>query len=252
MVTLSKSEFTTISQLGLTSQGLISRLLIPLALALVPSFASAFDDKAAQKTFKKCAACHDIGPDAKNKVGPQLNGLEGREFGAVEGYKYSKAVKAAGAEGRAWDAESLDALLKKPKDFLKGTKMSFSGLKKDEERGNLVAWLLHFDAQGNELSDKVNFNGTDTSLLGKTAVAITGDPEYGQYLSGECVTCHKVSGGDDGIPSIVGWPKENFIDALYRYKNDLRENPVMRTLTKRLGDEEMAALAAYFGSLKQE
>lgn len=226
-------------------------VLALLFLCPVPN-AFAFDDAAAQKTFKRCVACHAIGPEAKNKIGPHLNGLEGRVFGTVEGYKYSKALKSAGEEGRAWDPDSLDALLKKPKDFLKGTKMSFSGLRKDEERRNLVDWLLHFDAQGNELSDKVKFNGTDENLLGKPAWEIAGDQEYGQYLSGECVTCHKVSGGDDGIPSIAGWPKENFIDALYRYKNDLRENPVMQTLTKRLGDEEMAALAAYFGSLKQE
>ena len=130
--------------------------------------------------------------------------------------------------------------------------MSFAGIKKDAVRENLVEWLLHFDAEGNELSDKVDFNSASTELLGASAAALQGDPEYGQYLSGECVTCHSSSGADKGIPAIIGWPKENFIDALYQYKQELRENPVMRTVAKRLGDEEMAALAAYFGSLPQE
>ena len=89
-------------------------------------------------------------------------------------------------------------------------------------------------------------------MLGIEAAEIEGDPEYGEYLSGECVTCHRLSGEVDGIPAIVGWPRENFIHALYEYKQDVRENPVMQTVSKRLSDEEMAALAAYFGSLQAE
>ena len=130
--------------------------------------------------------------------------------------------------------------------------MGFSGLKKEDQRKVLVDWLLHFDSDGNTIveDNKVTLASTGGStLLGSRAAAIEGDPEYGAYLSGECVTCHRAAGGDDGIPSIVGWPKKNFIHALYEYKNEVRENPVMRTVTKRLGDEEMAALAAYFGSI---
>lgn len=76
------------------------------------------------------------------------------------------------------------------------------------------------------------------------------DVAFGQYLSSECVTCHRVDGQDVGIPSIVGWPAEQFVAVLKSYKNKDRPNPVMQSAAGRLGDDEMAALAAYFGSLK--
>lgn len=226
-------------------------LVIGLMMAVFPDSAFAFDNDAAKKAFKKCAACHKIGPDAKNTIGPQLNGLDSRQIGSITDFRYSNVLKQAGSEGRVWDSETLDQFLLKPKALFKGTKMSFGGIRKDDERQNLVAWLLHFDAAGKELSDKADANGSNI-LLGASAAAMEGDVEYGQYLSGECVTCHKAGADDDGIPSIVGWPKENFIHALYLYKTEKRENPVMRTVTKRLTDEEMAALAAYFGALEQE
>ncbi len=123
--------------------------------------------------------------------------------------------------------------------------MSYAGLRDADERANLVMWLLHFSPDGSELADAEETDGTP----GAAALEIDGDVAYGEYLSGECVTCHAPSGRDSGIPAITGWPKESFIHALYEYKTDLRSNPVMRTVTARLGDEELAALAAYFGSL---
>lgn len=219
-------------------------------LVAVPSQSFAIDEKTAQKTFRKCASCHQIGKDSKNIIGPQLNGLGTRVIGRVEGYKYSKAMAALGEDESIWDTESLDAYLAKPRSYLKGTKMSFAGLKKASERENLVNWLLHFDLEG-VLHEDDNQVGVNV-LLGATAAAIEGDVEYGEYLSGECVTCHKLSGSTEGIPSIIGWPGENFIHALYEYKMKARENPVMQTVVGRLGDEEMAALAAYFGSLNSE
>lgn len=82
-----------------------------------------------------------------------------------------------------------------------------------------------------------------------SAQSPAGDPAYGEYLSGECVTCHQLSGHVDGIPAIVGWPPEMFIIVLTEYKVGIRHNPAMRTIAERLGDAEMAALAAYFGGL---
>lgn len=77
-----------------------------------------------------------------------------------------------------------------------------------------------------------------------------GDPAYGEYLSGECVTCHRVDGKETNIPDITGWPPEAFISVLQSYKAKERENKVMQTIAAGLGDDEMAALAAYFGQLK--
>jgi cytochrome c553 len=80
--------------------------------------------------------------------------------------------------------------------------------------------------------------------------ASAGDRAFGEYLSGECVTCHQMSGRSaDGIPAIVAWPDDQFIAVLKSYKEKHRDNPVMQTIAGRLSDEEIAALAAYFGSL---
>jgi cytochrome c553 len=81
-----------------------------------------------------------------------------------------------------------------------------------------------------------------------TGARAGGDKELGEYLSNECVTCHQVSGKFDGIPSIVGWPEESFIHALGEYRAKIRENAVMRSIAVKFTDEEIAALASFFGS----
>ena len=73
--------------------------------------------------------------------------------------------------------------------------------------------------------------------------------ELGAYLSNECVTCHQRSGASNGIPSITGWPQDAFVSALRAYRGRERKSPVMQTIADQLSDEEIAALAAYFGSL---
>ena len=98
-----------------------------------------------ENVFKKCKACHQVGEDASNRVGPQLNGIVGRAAGTVDGFKYSSALEEAAAGGLVWDPESLAAFLEKPKDFMKGTKMSFAGLRKEDERANVIAYLATFD-----------------------------------------------------------------------------------------------------------
>lgn len=97
--------------------------------------------KAGKKTFKKCSACHQVGDKAKNRSGPQLNGIIGRTFGSVETYKYSKVFKAANEEGRVWDVENLAEFLKKPKAYMKKTKMGFAGIKKDKDMAAIVEYL---------------------------------------------------------------------------------------------------------------
>ena len=81
-------------------------------------------------------------------------------------------------------------------------------------------------------------------------IEAAGDKAFGQFLSSECVTCHQVSGRFDGIPPIVGWPEVSFIEIMKQYRTKERANPVMQTIAGKLSEEEIAALAAYFGRLK--
>jgi|SRR5262245_14126569 len=81
------------------------------------------------------------------------------------------------------------------------------------------------------------------------AAQVTGDHAFGEYLSAECVTCHRVGGASQGIPSIAGLPAATFVQVLKEYRLKQRANPIMQTIAARLSDAEMAALAAYFGSL---
>lgn len=96
---------------------------------------------AGEKVFGKCKACHMVGEDAKNRVGPTLNGVAGRHVGAVEGFKYSAAMADAGGAGMVWDDETLHGYLADPKGFIPKNKMSFAGLKKPEDIDAVIAYL---------------------------------------------------------------------------------------------------------------
>ena len=85
------------------------------------------------------------------------------------------------------------------------------------------------------------------ALAARSAQA--GDKAFGEYLSAECVACHQLTGRYDGIPPIVGWPDPTFIEIMKDYRAQKRANAVMQTIAARLSDEEVAALAAYFGSI---
>ena len=121
--------------------------LAALAAAGVLAFSApaiAQDAAAGEKLFAKCRACHSVGEGAKNKVGPVLNGVVGRTAGGLEGYKYSPAMTKAGEGGLVWGEDTLKQYLANPKGFVKGTKMTFAGLKKDDELANMVAYLQTF------------------------------------------------------------------------------------------------------------
>ncbi|MDT8327451.1 MAG: c-type cytochrome [Roseovarius sp.] len=100
--------------------------------------------EAGEKVFKKCKACHQVGEDAKNRVGPQLNGVMGRAAGSVDGFKYSSALKAKADEGLVWNAETISAFLADPRGYMKGTKMGFAGLKSEEDQAAIAAYLSSF------------------------------------------------------------------------------------------------------------
>lgn len=96
------------------------------------------------EVFKKCRACHDIGPDAKNKVGPILNDIIGRKAGTIEGFAYSEANKTAGGKGLQWTEDVLLKYLANPLSFMPGTKMAFAGLKDEQDRKDLIAFLKKY------------------------------------------------------------------------------------------------------------
>jgi cytochrome c len=120
-------------------------LIVPLALAFSPMAAHAQDAAAGEKTFAQCRACHQIGPTAKNAVGPVLNGLFGRKAGTVEGYNYSPANKNSGL---TWDEATFTEYIKDPKAKVPGTKMVYAGLKDEKRIADLIAYLKQFDASG--------------------------------------------------------------------------------------------------------
>ena len=93
-----------------------------------------------EQIYKKCMACHSV-TDTTNKVGPHLVGLVGRNVASVEGFKYSDSMKEFAATGAVWDEATLSAYLESPKAVVAKTKMAFAGLKKEDERANLVAFL---------------------------------------------------------------------------------------------------------------
>jgi len=97
-----------------------------------------------EKKYRACVACHMVGEDAKHRVGPQLNNLIGRTAGSLEDYKYSKAMAKMGEEGLVWTEEILFEYLEKPRTYVKGTKMSYAGLRKAEDRANVIAYLKQF------------------------------------------------------------------------------------------------------------
>jgi cytochrome c len=124
-------------RLTLSALVAISPLAAPVALA---------QDVAAGKTsFNKCMACHVVGEGAKNKVGPELNGLDGRHSGTAEGYSYSDANKNSGI---TWNEAQFKDYIKDPKAKIPGTKMVFAGIKNEKEAGDLWAFLAQYDKDG--------------------------------------------------------------------------------------------------------
>jgi cytochrome c len=126
------------------------RKLTLSALAVIASMAAASSalaqDAAAGKTvFNKCVACHAIGEGAQNKVGPQLNGLDGRKSGTAPDYSYSEANKNSGI---TWNEAQFKEYIKEPKAKIPGTKMSFAGIKNEKDVNDLWAFIAQYDADG--------------------------------------------------------------------------------------------------------
>ena len=101
------------------------------------------DPKRGQQVYKKCANCHMVGPDARNRVGPLLNNILAAKAAGVAEFRYSKAMKKAAEDGLHWTPETLDTFLRNPKQMIPRTKMSFRGLKSEEDRIDVIAYLAN-------------------------------------------------------------------------------------------------------------
>jgi len=121
--------------------------LIALTSSASISGALAQDADAGKTSFNKCLACHAIGEGAKNKVGPVMNGLDGRKSGTIEGYNYSDANKNSGI---TWSKDQFLDYIKDPKGKIPGTKMVFAGIKNENEANNLWAYISKFDKDGKQ------------------------------------------------------------------------------------------------------
>ena len=110
-----------------------------LTLFMLPAHAG--DAVKGAKIYKKCVSCHMIGDGAKNRVGPHLNGIIGREIGAIADYKYSKAMVKYAATAKVWSEENLAAYLESPRKVVKGGRMAFAGLRKEKDRADVIAYL---------------------------------------------------------------------------------------------------------------
>ena len=116
-----------------------------LAAAAIAQTAHAQDAAAGEQSFKKCVPCHSIGEGAKNKVGPELNGLDGRHSGTAPGYNYSDANKNSGI---VWNEANFKEYIKDPRAKIPGTKMIFPGIKNEKEVDGLWAYIKQFGPDG--------------------------------------------------------------------------------------------------------
>lgn len=217
------------------------------ALAPLASAEPIGDADRGAEAWGQCASCHMLGPDARHRIGPHLNEIFGRRAGAAEGFRnYSRAMLRMGADGLFWDRERLDLYIENPRSLVSGTRMSFPGVDDPQERADLIAFLRRYTANPQDIPESAPTALPTDPDVDPTILAIEGDPDYGGYLSSECLTCHQAGGEDSGIPSITGWPTEDFVIAMHAYKVKARPHPVMQMMAGRLSDEEIAALAAYF------
>ncbi len=225
--------------------------LAPLGAAQAEEAGEALGDaERGERLYRSCIGCHQVGEGAEHKEGPSLNDLFGRRAGSMEGFEYSKGLKRAYSDGMDWTFDRLDVYIQNPKSLVSDTNMDFRGVKKVEDRHDILAYLRSFSASPQDIPESEPTALAYNVELSPETLAIVGDADYGEYLASECITCHQADGDDDGIPGISHWYEEDFVIAMHAYKQKLRPHPVMQMMAGRLSDEEIAALATYFANIE--
>jgi len=238
-------------------QRLLSILLLLLIVATVISILPAavaadnenlkpvdFDDAYFQQLVAPCLACHAVEGNSTGDVGPTLRGVLGRRVANIDGYGYSAALYQKAAVGLFWDAATLDEFLQAPQTFAPGNAMQYSGVADKDDRAQLIAWLATGPAAPGyeaQISVALKYAAEVRDIL-----QIDADAEYGEYLAGNCLTCHSSPGATGSVPPIIGLPADYFIDALLAYQQGERTNSIMQSMSETLGVEELAALARFF------
>jgi cytochrome c len=130
----------------MTRTSIAISILVAAAVAASAGAAPAQDAANGEQSFNKCSACHAVGPNAPNKIGPELDGLDGRRSGTASNYNYSDANKNSGI---VWNEATFKEYIKSPQAMVPGTKMTFAGIKNEGEIDDLWAYIKQFDADGN-------------------------------------------------------------------------------------------------------
>jgi len=208
------------------------------------------DAERGAELYGQCVACHAIGEGATDGIGPHLNGIFDRGAAHSEGFPYSEGFERAAATGLTWDYDTLDAFIENPRAVVTRTRMTFRGIRDQQDRDDLLAYIRQFSADPQNYPEAAPTAAAVDHSVAPEVLAIIGDPAYGEYLSGECTSCHLTSGAASGIPSITRWPVDTFVIAMHAYKDGVRPHPVMQMMAQRLSNEEIAALAAYFEKLE--
>jgi len=190
----------------------LKALCLGTALSTLSGPTSAGDAAKGERVFKKCVACHAVGDGAKNKVGPQLNDVFGRPAGTIEGYKYSKAMIAAGQDGLVWDETTMATYLAKPRDMIKGTRMAFVGLRKQQDLDNVIAYLATFSSdepagQDQSGAEQASEAETRTAAAPSAALPVSATRDGGVLGLGRKATADEVNAWDIDIrPDGQGLP----------------------------------------------
>lgn len=169
-----------------------------LGAVAAPAFAQG-DAAAGEKVFRQCQACHMVGENAKNRVGPELNDVIGRTAGSLDDYKYSKAMMQAGENGLVWNEDTLSEYLAKPQAVVKGTKMAFAGLRKDEDVANVIAYLKTFSAGGDSAAGEAA--SAEEPAAHETEMAAASPDDGGDATSSgmDYSASHTREGGEYGL-----------------------------------------------------